>query len=320
MGHIVRSAAIARAIRRLGEPRPTIIASPGFTHMVDRDDFDFHILAPSGNPGEFRAQILEAIHELSPRAFITDALPMGLMGELRDYLPDFKGKKILVSRLLRRDYRKEHKVDEFVRRNYDLVIRSEALPRSFPGHPHSVAVPPILALDPSEMVTRQEARRMLKVPDDRFLVMTVGTDSPDCVDAFFREIGDNRLFSKNPFLMLRFASPYGKPSPSSKHTRYCPLMKLLPGADLVIGYAGYHLFHECVAAGVPALLNPRPRLYDDQELRVLSSRGRVSIFRDRRELEEGVHRHILGAPKRRSPQNISTGGARKAAEIILEYL
>lgn len=348
MGHLVRSASLARAIHRSGGPRPAVLASPGFTHMVEFGDFEFQMIEPTEDPSAYRAIILESLHKLNPKVFITDALPMGLMGELRDYLPEFEGKKALIARLLRQDYRENLEVDEFVRNNYDIVIRAEPLPRSFLRHPRSVAVHPILALDSASLPTRQKARKILKVPDDRFLVMAVGTDVPDRVDAFFQLAHRSTQRVGNPRAVLKFASPYGNPSPASAHTCYCPLMELLPGADLVVGHAGYHLFHECLAAGVPALLFPRPRLYDDQEQRVKNwgqknwtknrtkNRGHnlifeknkdcvpgflpVTTFQTPEELENGIRRYILHPPKRRPRRKKSPNGAEKAAQIILELL
>ena len=317
MGHMARASALAKELHAAGAGKPTVIATPGSTRLFDSDEFTIKMLFPPDDPSEFRAVIIDELKKSRHKLLVVDALPMGLMGELREYFKRFKGKKALICRLLRQDYREHMNVDEFVMNNYDLVVRCEPLPRNFLRHPNSVTVPPILAKNPSEMLSAEEARRRLGVKKNKFLVLAVSADSMERAEDFFKTVHERVRKVRDGKVELRFASPYGEPSPAAAHTRYYPLMELLPGADLVIGHAGYHLYHECAAAGVAALLNPRPRLHDDQTARMKKSPPSIKAFFSPQEIDNAIRKALKNKKARRIAKQ-TPSGAKKTAKAIIE--
>ena len=319
MGHLVRTAAISRAIKSLTGIDALVFIAPGFANIVSKEIPRLEVIEAPEDPGAYRKIILERLRSINPRTLVVDALPMGLMGELRDFLEEFSGRKVLVSRLLRRDYRQMMKIDDFVRANYDLVIRTEKMPDDELKHPRSEQVAPILVRDSAEVFTRTEARKKLAVPRRRILVMAVSTHQPSRADAFFQMVYRAIMRVGYPKGVVKFASPYGDADPSSAHTSYFPLMDLLPGVDLLVAGAGYHSVHEANSLGVPMLAFPEERLYDDQEARVsyfVNING-MTPFHSPQEAEDGLRKFLRSpVPSRRRKKFIS--GAHEAAKAILE--
>lgn len=319
MGHLIRGCSLARAINESSGIKPIVLTTPGFAKLFKNDAYDIKVIPSPSNPSEYRIKILKILKRLNPKLLVVDALPMGLMGEMRDYLPSYTGKAILIARMLRKDYRKIMAVDDFVRANYDAVLRCENLPENFLRHPHSYSVSPILAMNPKDMLSKDEARKQMGISKKDFLVMIVGSDTAERTDAFFESIAMVLAKIKSNKVTLRFASPYGKPLPSAIHTSYFPLMKLMRGADLVIGNAGYHLYHECCASAVNALLFPRPRLYDDQEARVKKHPHNIHLFFSPEELLVKAEKIINGKVNSASQRKRGLSGVKEASRIILKF-
>lgn len=319
MGHLVRGCAVAKTLNESSGVKPLVLATPGFVKFFKSDSYQIKVIPPPDNPSEYRLKILKTLKKLSPKVLVVDALPMGLMGEMREYLPSYDGKAILIARLLRKDYRKIMTVDDFVRANYDAVIRSELLPKSFLRHPRSYGVHPILAMNPKDILNKDEARKEMGINKNDFLILIVGSDTPERTDAFFESIARAVAAIKSDKVTLRFASPYGRNSPKALHTSYFPLMKLLRAADLVIGNAGYHLFHECCASGVNALLFPRPRLYDDQEARAKNRPPNIKLFFSPEELQKKTEKILNSESFVLTRTKAMLSGAQKASKTILKF-
>lgn len=319
MGHLIRGCAIANVISELEGVKPTVLAPPGFVKFFKGEQYQLKVIPPPHNPSKYRLKILKTLEKLNSKVLVVDALPMGLMGEMREYLPSYNGKAVLIARMLRKDYRKIMAVDDFVRAHYDVVIRSEALANNFLSHSRSYSVPPILAVNPKDVLGKKEARKQMGINEKDFLVIIVGTDTPERTDAFFGATATAISGIKSDKVTIRFASPYGMSSPQAIHTSYFPLMRLLPAADLVIGNAGYHLYHECCATGVKALLFPRPRLYDDQESRVKNRPLNINLFFSPEELKKKAEQIINDKhlPVRGKKSGFS--GAQKASKIISKF-
>ena len=88
-----------------------------------------------------------------------------------------------------------------------------------------------------------------------------------------------------------------------------PAAAWLDAADVVVTAAGYHAVHETALAGVPTVLVPQARAYDDQRWR--AREGVVATDPDA--LEAAVAR-LLGGGRRR-PLRVGDGAAALARLI-----
>jgi len=317
---MIRAASLARAIKRLGKIDPLVLVAPGFSDVIAKEIPRIEIVEASEDPSLYREKILDKLCELSPGLLVVDVLPMGLMGELREFLGEFSGKKVLVARRLRQDYRQTMNIDAFVESNYDLVIKAEKMPDNSLPHNRAVEVAPILVRSDSEIFTREQARKKLAVPRRKFLVMAVSTHQPLRGDAFFQMIYHVLMRVGEERTVIKFASPYGEPDPSSAHTSYFPMMELMRGVDLVVGHGGYHLVQETTAVGVPFLAFPEERLYDDQEARLNDRENNELLisFRSPEEAEEKLKKLLTSPLSKRRRAKKFPNGAQTAAQKILE--
>lgn len=317
MGHIVRAVSLAGAINRISSIEPVVLTIPEFAQFAKREIENVEIIEPSEDSNEYRSKIIDRMNCLSPKILVVDALPMGLMGELRDFLPAFTGKKVLIARILREYYRQVMDIENYVYGHYDLVIKSEKFPYfNFP-YRKSIEVAPILARSGERVMNRHQARDKLKVPKDRILVMAVSTHQPLRADAFFQMVYHSLMRIGEERAVMKFASPYGEADPSAVHTSYFPLMELMAGIDIVVGHAGYHLVHETEALRVPFLCFPQERLYDDQQARIADiKREDFVLFKTAREVEDAL-RKIIGIAARRGTKPNFANGADDAAKAIL---
>jgi len=317
MGHIVRAVSIARAIRKRLGIDPTIIASSAFSFLLKKKYFRFEIIEPGGDGDLYREKILNKLRELAPTLLVVDALPMGLMGELGRFFSAYRCRKALIARRLRRDYCRAGVIGQFVRANYDLVIKAEKIPDDEFIHSNAIEIPPVLPCSGNEILSRTEARRRLAVPKNKFLVMAISTLNPSDTDKFFEMTYDTLMKVGNREVAIKFASPYGDKSPSSAHTSYFPLMKLMRGVDMVVGHGGYHLIHETRALDVPFAAIPIKKLYDDQESRVAAySSETLMPFKSAIELEN-IFKRFLGKRKIKRTKPRFVNGAIEAANEIL---
>ena len=319
MGHIVRAVSIARAIRKRFRIEPTIVASSGFSSLLRKKYSRFEIIEPDDDRDLYRKKITDKLRELAPTLLVVDALPIGLMGELGKFFSAYRCRKALIARRLRRDYCRAGDIGQFVRTNYDLVIRAEKIPNDEFIYPNAMDIPPVLPCYGNEILSGTEARRMLAVPKNKFLVIAISTINSSDTDKFFEMAYNALMKACNPKVAVKFASPYGSSSPASAHTSYFPLMKLMRGVDLVVGHGGYHIVHETRALGVPLAAMPIKKLYDDQGSRVAAySSETLAHFKSAAELENIFRRFLgKGKTKRKKPQFVN--GAEEAAQVIIDF-
>lgn len=153
----------------------------------------------------------------NPDHLVVDAYAYGRQGELQRYI---KAKGNTVSYLAVRD------TSSVNTRDFRAVIKAE--PVAGPGHD----LYPLLSIEPPELPTRNESRRLLGA-SDRPVVLIIGEGStPD-----FR----------GP--TIRACQAHGV---DHVVVSTYPVQPLMVGADLVVGYAGHSQF-EAEAAGVPML-------------------------------------------------------------------
>jgi UDP-N-acetylglucosamine:LPS N-acetylglucosamine transferase len=95
--------------------------------------------------------------------------------------------------------------------------------------------------------------------------------------------------------------------------RAWPVAPLLSGADVVVIAGGYQAVHEVRACGVPAVIVPQSRPWDDQEARAEAARAPHRIVaRSPEELVDALRR-LQGVPWH--PEVLGDGAARLAALV-----
>ncbi|MHB9133217.1 MAG: hypothetical protein ACYDBB_19275 [Armatimonadota bacterium] len=298
LGHVTRAAAILRHLTRRGYRRLQVFTNAPTVLPLTHEQLSYRHFAVN-TPAVLQVQVPIALQEYAPDVLIVDVFPLGIIGELTNLLPALPGKKVLVYRRLQETFYTQL-LDALPL--FDQVLCAERPPASFPA-PY-VDCQPILIRDAEELLPREEARRRLGIHDDRMVVVGVSTGDAEWETDFCNLL--QKVWRRvQPDAHLRFASV-------RKTAAHYPLFELCNGIDLVIGAAGYNLFHETQAAGVPAIFLPQPRQYDDQFRRVRQAQVATSP----EELEEALRQAAAEfRPEEKKPAAFENG-AIKAAESI----
>lgn len=175
-------------------------------------------------------------------------------------------------------WRLDHNFDPGAQDTFDMVIEPGELAhdedhgptRDMPG---TVAVPPLLLLDPGTGLPRREAAAKLGVAPDRFTVaVQLGSqrnfDFEDLPGLIFKELARRNIQT------VQVLNPLAKPSkqewPSVLRTSVYPLAEYVGAIDLLVTTAGYNSFHESILGGMPSIFVPNeaPEM-DDQHLRAV---------------------------------------------------
>jgi hypothetical protein len=111
---------------------------------------------------------------------------------------------------------------------------------------------PILVRDAEELLSRDDARAALGAGDEPAVVAVLPAEATPGIDELLAEVD----------------------VPLLRSTHY-PLLELMNGVDGLVGTAGYNLFHEARACGVPAAWLWHAK-GDDQPLRVANPVGNAA--------------------------------------------
>ncbi|MFK7820725.1 MAG: hypothetical protein AB8G99_18550 [Planctomycetaceae bacterium] len=291
LGHLTRSLALIRqlAVRVPGTYR--LLANSPFAACVESEvarveSLEFVVCSPSANARGAMVFVRRQLEEFRPTCLIVDVFPRGLGGEFANPLGELSAtKRVLVSRHLPAEYVESFRLINFVKANYDMVIEcGERSP--FSSHTNCVQTAPFLIRSANE----------IEPTDDSTGVVIVGSGTHEECDEL--RLLANRVLSLEPTLPVRFLDP--------NRTGF-PVINLIASAQCVVGAAGYNLAHETTALGVPAMLVPRRRKYDDQQPRSTS----LSLT------AEDVIRFIRNQPIACLPRvHLYQNGAEEAATLI----
>jgi UDP:flavonoid glycosyltransferase YjiC (YdhE family) len=189
---------------------------------------------------------------------------------------------------------------------------------------------PILVRSRDELLTREEARRIIGAPADKKLVyVSLGGGGDEQAQTAFEIIEAAALgFLEIHLVVAR--GPLAPTAPPSRHrTSYVdwyPMMELFAAFDAAISAAGYNAFHELLYCGVPTVFLPQERGYDDQHRRARAARerGAAEIVEElspgslQRALSRVLEASVAREMKQRAQQMVSVNGAENAARAILE--
>ncbi len=273
LGHGMRALALARQLsRRLGGRHVLVVNTPFAPALAAaaRAEAGLELLATAGGREEIVEFLTRRIALLHPDLWVIDTFPRGVVGELVPLLEGWSGcPRVLIARPLKPEYVRACRIEEWVRRHYDLVLLPGE-PGPLAGLPRAELFPPFLVRDRHELPSRQEALALVEA--DEPIVLIAGSGNEDeCRD--WRDEA-SRLATHWPSAAppLRLALPLDgvEPHGTIPLLRHCPLLECLPAVRLLVGSAGYHLVHEARFVGVAGLFQPRQRQYDDQAARLRS--------------------------------------------------
>lgn len=289
-GHVNRALAVARALARSGGRSLILSANRDFR--------------PRGVEGARLSCVPEGVREAvdsrlalaawvdgcagraRPRAFVVDTFPLGIRNELGLCRIQGAAKRICVLRHVREEVAARQGWAARLGELYDGFIFCEDSPvldgLAKAVRPRPVAgVGPILIRDAGELPTRQEARRALGLAAEERFVVAVATGTRREQDELQSAYGAlRRAIRGRRGVRLVVAGAGG----GRGRWGYWPLIERLPAADLVVGPAGYNLFHEVSVLGLPAVWLPMRKAFDDQFWR---SRDAIQV-RSRAEMLDAV--------------------------------
>jgi hypothetical protein len=162
---------------------------------------------------------------------------------------------------------------------FDFILEPLDLATAFdrgatPRLPHKQLhyVRPISIIERDEMLDREEARRALGLPSDRFaILLNLSADTTAALVRLITRIRDHALQHRAAVLFtpLHILHAHQLPAIDSVIMRpVYPLARYLAAFDAAISTAGYNAFHELVLAQTPCIFMARETdSLDDQALR-----------------------------------------------------
>ncbi|MBL4635772.1 MAG: hypothetical protein JKY56_18060 [Kofleriaceae bacterium] len=264
MGHFTRALALARRAAQTGTSCVLL------TNSALAEEVNTAALIPQGvsivaiDPAADRdAVALRVAQEVSKQTWacaLVDTFPRGLAGELPPILSGLSIPCILIHRFLCDAYADRPEVLKAAQSFDHIIVPGETAPLE--NLSHATRTAPWLLLDADELWGPTQARSELDIPDDgvpSVVVVGCGT-APEIQQA-------EKLAST-------MSEACGEQAQAHAHVRFVvpsktwPLLRLLPGVDLLVGQAGYNTVQEARATGTTLIARPRTRLYDRQHGRL----------------------------------------------------
>ena len=317
-GHFTRMLALAKRMKQ-HDPSLEIIF---FTTMPT-----LHLLKPYGIPAhhisgpkyfkgfesdEWNALLEEeltlCIETHKPSMFIFDgAFPY------RGMLRAIQGRDVLKKIWMRRGmFRKGAKIPVDSIQHFDSIIRpGDAISESTQEFDHGLEVltsSPIVLLDQSDLLSREQARYRLGIPlDCRAVYVQLGAGQINDISSEIRMTLDALLRYDNLHVILgesMIGDRIDVEMPNLHIIRDYPNSQYFNGFDAVIQAGGYNSFHETRAFGLPALFYPNMETGMDDQLarcKVAEEEGWGYVVKERTQdsIHEGV-KELLNLDKVKS--------------------
>lgn len=273
LGHLVRAVSLARQVIRqaAGPVWQTILINTPFSLSARRlvanlPGVTLISLAPFATVPAAHRFVRSQLEDLDPDCLIVDSFPRGLTGEFaRKFDRRDCRQHLLVGRYLVPEYVQRFGLQEFVRTQYDHVL--------IPGEPslweslsNAVQLAPFLIRSSRELLSLPAALEVLHLhKDQRCLLFVASGKQDECLEIaeLARQLFDNPSPDLPP-IRLAWPVDFRQPYEADWVVHPLPVMDVLPLASVVVGNAGYNLWHEVHSLGIPAVLIGRQRLYDDQ--------------------------------------------------------
>ena len=336
-GHFTRLLAIAKRMKQQDSSLEVIF----FTTMPT-----LHLLKPYGIPAhhisgpkyfkevdsnEWNAILEEeltlCIETHRPSMFIFDgAFPY------RGMLRAIQGRDFMKKIWMRRGmFRKGARIPVDSIQHFDSIIRpGDAIDESVEEVAHGLEIltsPPIVFLDQSELLSREQARYRLGIPlDCRAVYIQLGAGQINDISSEIRMTLDALLKYDNLHVILgesMIGDRIDIEMPNLHIIRDYPNSQYFNGFDAVIQAGGYNSFHETRAFGLPALFYPNMETGMDNQLarcRIAENEGWGYVVKERtqKSIQEGIEM-LLSESISRGDTDIANG-AYTICEILLNKL
>ena len=338
LGHVTRSLAIARRIRRIDPAMPIyFLSSSQALRIMSREGMIPYYVPPRSEYGDrvggnaWNALLLQQLRTVvgmhHPAVLVYDGVSpyKGLLDSISE--ADF----VYTAMILRLRHKHGRLLDMTDRLNrFDELI--------FPGEP-GVEVPPeltilnhrvfdpVVFLDPDELLPRNDVRRSWGITDDRKTVyIQLGAGNIDDITPWINEL----LFvlnKRDDVEVILAESPiagtgHKTDRPVRILTQY-PNSLFFRGIDLAITATGYNTFHELMHFGVPTIFIPNQKtVTDDQVARSMTARdnGAALVALQPSDLESLITEALSGETARTMGQCASQLVPRNGAMDIAQAL
>ncbi|MHB2015679.1 MAG: glycosyltransferase [Candidatus Xenobia bacterium] len=206
---------------------------------------------------------------LRPDILVVDTFPRGSFGELLNAL-DLARHRAFIYRPVKPEFGLAAEFQAMLplydtilvpEREADVVVPAEAQSRV-------VRLGPVMRRERGELLSREEARRLLGVPEDVPLVyVSAGGGGDAGAERHLHSVCDalegmHLLVAAGP--LYRGRPRYG---PRITWVSHGEVVEVLPACDVAVSAAGYNSFYELMAAGVPTVFLPQEKVADDQAAR-----------------------------------------------------
>ena len=336
-GHFTRMLAIAKRMKQQ-DPSLEIIF---FTTMPT-----LHLLKPYGIPahhisgrkyfkgfesGDWNALLEEeltlCIETHKPSMFIFDgAFPY------RGMLRAIQGRDALKKIWMRRGmFRKGAKIPVDSIQHFDSIIHpGDAISEATEEIDHGLEVltsSPIVLLDQSDLLSREQSRYRLGIPlDCRAVYVQLGAGQINDISSEIRMTLDALLKYDNLHVILgesMIGDRIDIEMPNLHIIRDYPNSQYFNGFDAVIQAGGYNSFHETRAFGLPALFYPNMETGMDDQLarcKVAEQEGWGFVVEERtqRSIQEGIEMLLSDSISRENP-HIANGAYTICEKLLNKF-
>lgn len=346
LGHVTRSLAIARRIRRL-EPKAPIyfLSSSQALDVISREGMVAYHIPPHSRYGDHlcssewstllqqQIQLIADTHH--PAVFVYDGV-----FPYRGVLDAIQECRFVHAAMV---LRLRHKHDRLPKMAEKLSVFNELI---FPGEagvsggvgdlaPPELAaltcrtVDPIVYLDREELLPREQVRALWNVPPDKKLVyVQLGAGNINDIQALSDQILST-LAGRKDIVVLLAESPIAERAHNGRENvhvlRHYPNSLYCKGFDLAITAVGYNTFHEQMHFGVPSVLIPNQETKtDDQTGRAMTAHralAAITVLRLESLAEAialGLTDEVLTTLRERALALVPRNGALAAAQRLQE--
>jgi predicted glycosyltransferase len=314
-GHVARTVAIARALRRLRADCRAVVVTTSETEGLLDGEAVVRMPAPAAarraglvdaERRRLAASIVDGVLDgFAPDVVVSDTFAAGPHGELAH-----------VGKRARRAVVRRAVIDgEAVRAglaDVDLaIVADDPTPLPVDLAVPVVRVPPIVLGE--AMLSRDDARRALGLGDGRCVLVAAGGGGDADAAARAEVIAEAiaRIAPDAHALVAR-----GPLDRRDDGRRVVPLQRYLRAFDGAVSPAGYNTAHELAAARVPAALFAQPRPFDDQAARAarFAEAGHAHVLA---RFDDASVAEALAWMARAEPAALACDGADRAARALV---
>lgn len=277
-GHLNRSLALTRVATTKYQVK--LIVNSSYLSQTDTKNLtncQIFAISPQANFQQTGDRLKQIINQESFDCLIVDTFPRGLGGELKSLLPNISQPKVLVNRYLNPEYIERYRLQQFVDKNYNLIlIPGETIPSTFADSSSgnslskTVNTAPWLIRNSSELAdfsTAADLLGLIKQQAQQPLIIVLASGYKQEL-ALYGEIACS--LNRQGYRVRCLSATIPPACPPEIWRFHYPALECLWLADLVIGSGGYNTIFECQQLNIPLIAIAHRRLYDCQKTRIVT--------------------------------------------------